>query len=87
MPLAEVRCFPNPVSENCSIEFELPQSALVSINIFGRMGQELAELENRCMSAGHQQIKWSAAGLPEGIYFCRLQVGNEMITKKIIKIK
>jgi len=83
----KVQCIPNPVSENCSIEFELPQSALVSIKIFGSMGRELAELENRWMPAGHQQIKWSAAGLPKGIYFCGVKIGNEIVTKKIIKTR
>ncbi len=85
VPLAEVQCIPNPVSENCSIEFELLKPALVSLKIFGRMGRELAELENRWMPAGHQQIKWTADILPEGVYFCRRQAGSEVVVKKIIK--
>jgi hypothetical protein len=29
---------------------------------------------------------WNAGNLPKGIYFCRVQAGQETFTKKIIKI-
>jgi hypothetical protein len=79
--------FPNPFTGQLSIEFNLPQTTIVSIQIFNAMGAKVAGLHHGQLPAGQQQFRWDASHLPKGLYFCRVQVGEETITQKIIKVQ
>ena len=76
---------PNPVSTPTIIEFELPKSNFVSINIFNSKGKIVAVLEDNFFKEGKQQVDWNAGGLPPGIYFCRIKAGSEARVIKIMK--
>jgi photosystem II stability/assembly factor-like uncharacterized protein len=78
---------PNPFSQYAVIGFYLPYTAHVSIQIFNTMGAMVAELHNGQLPAGQQQFGWDAGDLPKGLYLCRVQVGKEKTTQKIIKIQ
>jgi uncharacterized membrane-anchored protein len=39
------------------------------------------------MQAGKQKSIFDTSNLPPGIFFCRMQMGEKVVTKKIIKIK
>jgi hypothetical protein len=79
--------FPNPANEQLNIEFNLPQTSTVSIQIFNTMGAMAAELHNGQLHAGQQRLEWDAGHLPKGLYFCRVQAGQETFTQKIIKVQ
>ncbi len=78
---------PNPFTGQLSIEFNLPQTSLVSIQIFNAMGAKVADLHHGQLPAGQQQITWYTGHLPKGMYFFRVQAGEEAITQKIIKVQ
>jgi hypothetical protein len=50
-------------------------------------GRAVAVLVNERKPAGSFQVEWNAAGLPSGVYFCRLQAGGFVETRKLILIK
>jgi hypothetical protein len=77
--------FPNPFTGQLSIEFNLPQTSMVSIQIFNAMGAMVAELHHGQLPAGQQQFNWHAGHLPKGLYFLRVQAGEELTTRKVIK--
>jgi CubicO group peptidase (beta-lactamase class C family) len=86
-----VHITPNPVSKNCMLEFELSEPSPVSIQIFNSIGKNVSSCfgealpENQVLPTGKHTIQWNTAQLREGIYFCRLQIWNEVLVKKIIK--
>jgi hypothetical protein len=82
-----IQCYPNPVSKIGTIEFELKQPSVVSIQIFNNTGEKVYDLGNKIFPKGENHVNWSANNLPKGIYLCRIQIGNEMVTKKIVKIE
>jgi hypothetical protein len=51
------------------------------------VGREVASLVHQMQSAGEYQVGWNAAGLPSGVYFCRLQAGGLVETRKLILLK
>jgi hypothetical protein len=59
----------------------------VSISIIDVVGKESLKTPDEYFPEGHHTVAANLGNLKEGIYFCRLQFGNEMITKKIIKVK
>ena len=52
-------------------------TAKVNLSIYNHLGQEVAVLVVRRQTAGRQQVRWEAEGMPAGIYFYRLAVGSQ----------
>lgn len=78
---------PNPVSLTTTIRFELNKTTFISIQIFNSTGEIISDLKNGIFHAGTNQVSWNSNAFKAGIYFCRIQVGNETMTRKIIKVK
>ena len=68
--------FPNPFNPSTEINFSLPQRSHVTLKIFGLLGQEVTTLVSDELPSGSYSTKWDAAGMPSGVYFSRLQVGD-----------
>ncbi len=81
------QCYPNPFNPTTNISFSIPQNSLVSLNIFDLLGSEVAKLINEEMSTGSYSKQWNAEGLPSGVYFCRLQAGSFVASKKLVLLR
>jgi enterochelin esterase-like enzyme len=79
--------FPNPFTNSTTIQFELSKSEDIELRIYDHLGQQIKTLFKGTANAGILQTIFDASSLSTGIYFCRLQIGNETLTKKIIKVK
>lgn len=79
--------YPNPFNPSTTISFSLPSSEKVKLQIFNTLGQEVAVLVDKEISAGRYNYTFDASGLTSGIYFYTLSAGNNSITKKMILIK
>jgi hypothetical protein len=80
--LASVK--PIPLYEQTAIEFKLPATGEVSVDLLDVLGRSVTTLAVRRMfHAGYHAISWSSAGLPSGMYLARLRYGNEM---KILRL-
>ncbi len=79
--------YPNPFNPSTVIQFELPASSRVKLDIYNILGQKVAELVNSKLAAGHYSYKFNAADLASGVYLYRLQAGNFVSTKKMILSK
>jgi hypothetical protein len=82
-----VRGYPNPFGYQTTIEYELERDAAVNLHVYNSVGDEVAEIMNGRQGKGKQQVKWDAAGLPDGIYFVRLTAGNIVSTARLVKIR
>jgi len=80
---------PNPYSNSTLLEYELPQSSNVQINIYNYLGEKVKVLVNEQQVKGKHQVIVNGADLPAGIYFCVLKTNPEYSgqTKKMIKLK
>lgn len=78
---------PNPVTSEVKFSFSLPTGQQVSIWIFDVVGKESLKIPDEYLTEGRHTVAANLGNLKEGIYFCRVQIGNETITKKIIKVK
>jgi hypothetical protein len=56
----------------------------VSLKVFDAMGCQVASLVNEQKPSGDYSIEWNATGFKSGIYFCRLQNGNNIEVNKMI---
>ncbi len=78
---------PNPVTGQAQLQFSLPNSEQVSIQITDLSGKIIATVLNETVAAGAHTILWNSAGLPDGMYTCRLVAGAISETRKVVVIK
>ena len=79
--------YPNPFNPTTTIEYELPRATDVSVQIYDTLGKVVAQLVNEFENAGHFKIVWNAKDIPSGVYFCKIEAGNFVQTKKIVLVK
>jgi hypothetical protein len=80
--------YPNPFNPATRISYSIPKSGLVNLKIYNILGQEILTLVNKYQKAGNYNITFDAKNLASGIYFYRLQVGdNYTKTKKMILMR
>lgn len=79
--------YPNPFNPITNIEFVLPQSEFVSIEIFNSLGEKVETIAADKFSAGKYKLSWDAGKLAGGIYFYRLKTKTAVETKKLILLK
>jgi hypothetical protein len=79
--------FPNPFNACTEIGYQLPVDAPVALKIYNIRGQQVATLVDGIRPAGQHRLRWNADGLASGIYFCRLQAGDVMTTRKMVLVR
>jgi len=84
--------YPNPFNPATSIVFALPQASNVDLAVFDLRGRRIVTLVHDLVTAGRHEIVWrgnDSAGrqVSSGVYFYRLQVGEEVFTRKMMLMK
>ena len=79
--------YPNPFNPSTLIKFKVPESSHVTLDIFNILGQKVAELVNRRMSAGSYSVEFNAENLSSGVYLYRLHAEGFSATRKMILVK
>jgi hypothetical protein len=74
--------YPNPFSAaggsafrgnpGTAISFRLSAVSVVKLAVYDILGREVAALVNDMRPAGEHTVRWNAAGIPNGVYICRL---------------
>jgi hypothetical protein len=85
--------YPNPFNPNTKIQFGLPKTSIVSLEIYNSIGQRVRTLvSNESLDAGIWSFVWDGkndAGMSvsTGMYFYRLTTQNFVKTRKMILMK
>jgi hypothetical protein len=79
--------YPNPFNSTTTISFQLPSESFVSLKVYDGLGREVAVLISGELSADNYAHKWNAENLPSGVYFYRLQAGDNIATRKLFLLK
>jgi len=76
--------FPNPVTSNTNISFNLKANSDVKISVYNIKGQLVETLADNEMAKGPHTLTWNSKSLSNGIYFLRLETQETTITKKMV---
>jgi len=83
--------YPNPFNPSTTIEFSIPQTSNVSIEVYNVIGELVASLVNQSLGAGYHRFDFDASNLPSGTYVYQLkatgQNGTFVDTKKMLLMK
>jgi hypothetical protein len=83
--LIEIGSYPNPFASHTAIEYTLPRPTAVEVAIYNLLGGRLATLVDAPQEAGRHHVRWDAAGLPAGFYYCRITTSAGVQAWTIVK--
>jgi hypothetical protein len=79
--------YPNPFNPSTKITFYLDKPGVASLSVYNVLGQKVASLISKEMAAGKHEVDFNGSKFSTGIYFYRLESGNNISVKKMILIK
>jgi len=79
--------YPNPFNPATTIPYSLKTSGKVRLSVYDMMGKEVAVLVDGIMPAGSYTAQFSGSNLSSGIYFCKLQTADNVMTSKMTMVK
>ena len=84
--------YPNPFNPITTLEYDLPEDAVVNITIYDMMGRVVNTLVNGSQTAGYKSIQWDATNnlgdpVSAGLYIYTIQAGEFRQTKKMVLLK
>ena len=79
--------YPNPFSQNTTIEFTIPKSDHVSLKIYDVAGQLVGAAVEEVLQAGSHSYRLDAGNLGGGLYLYRLEAGELVQVKRMTLMK
>jgi hypothetical protein len=83
---------PNPFRNGTTMAFSLPSPARATIGVYNVAGRKVATVVDRDFPAGSHNVQWNGTDsdgrpVPAGIYFYRIDAGENSSTKKMLVLK
>ncbi len=78
---------PNPFSELLITNYELLIPARVKIEIYNSIGNKIATLVDEWQEAGRHKAEFISEGLPQGMYYYTVQIGERRESGKVILVR
>jgi len=78
---------PNPFNSTTTIEYLLPNTSHVSLNLYNLSGRRIETLVKSRLQAGVHRTTLNARYLASGLYFVHLEASGQELTSKITVIK
>ena len=78
---------PNPFNPITRINYSIPSKQRVHLAVFDVRGRLLETLVDGIKGAGDHVVEWNATRLSSGVYFYRLQVGEQSIVRRATLLK
>lgn len=84
--------YPNPFNSTTMIEFYLPQTGKIRLDIYDITGRKIKTLIDNEQPAGQNMVLWDGTGsggeaVASGLYFYRLRAAGTDLTKRMLLIK
>jgi hypothetical protein len=78
--------YPNPSNPKSIINFEIPNTSLVTIKVYDVLGKEIAKLVDESKEAGYYSVVFDGTGFSSGVYFYRIEAKDASDSKSFTKI-
>jgi hypothetical protein len=75
--------WPNPASSGVNLSLMLPSEGHATLEAYDLGGRRVASVIDETLPAGRTQRTWKPAGLANGVYLLRADVGGRVVTHRV----
>jgi len=68
------------------VSYSIQSKSHVVLSVYDSKGNRAGVLVDETQNSGEYEIVWNLVDIKPGIYVCSLQVGNEMLKRKVVKL-
>jgi len=79
--------YPNPFNASTVIDYQLPVTTDVRLEVYNLLGERVATLVDSKQQAGYRSVLWDASDVSSGLYFYKLTAGDYSETKRMMLVK
>ncbi|MDP8207936.1 MAG: T9SS type A sorting domain-containing protein [Candidatus Electryonea clarkiae] len=80
--------YPNPANPDAILTFDLPQNALLKIDMYDLLGRHISQLADNTFKAGNHKFHIDGRNIQSsGIYYIKAQTDNWSETRKFVMLK
>ena len=79
--------YPNPFNPQTTIQFDLPSSSRVQLEVFDSLGRRVRVLQQGLVEAGHHHVVLHGASLSSGVYLVVLNAENQRFVQMLTLLK
>jgi hypothetical protein len=79
--------YPNPFNAQTVIEYQLPVSSSVKLEVYNLLGSKVTTLVDGEQEAGYKSVTWDASEVSSGVYFYKLAAGDFTEAKRMMLVK
>jgi hypothetical protein len=92
LPFVLGQNYPNPFNPSTQITYRLNKSAQVKLSVYDVTGREVRCLVDQYQGTGDYRVEWNSNSngntkLASGMYFARLSVDDQSVTRKMVMMK
>lgn len=87
MTADDISVHPNPVTNVANINFNLNNNSNVDIELIDVLGKKVMDIHSGELEGGAHNFTINSENMQQGMYFVRMQMNNQVITKKILVSK
>lgn len=79
--------YPNPFNPSTVVGYRLSVAGNARLTVYDLLGREVAVLVNGSMPAGAHSVTFDASTLASGVYVYKLEVGGQVMTRRMTLVK
>jgi len=79
--------YPNPFNPLTTIEYQIATKVFINLTIYDILGREITVLVNEEKRPGKYTVQFNGKNLASGIYYYKLQAGDNTIIKAMVLLK
>lgn len=79
--------YPNPFNPTTTLEFDVPKTQSVALNLYDVSGRLVRELVQQEFAAGRQRVSIDGKEMASGIYFVSMVTGEFQAAQKLVLMK
>ncbi len=79
--------YPNPFNSSTTIQYQLPESSQVDMQIVDIQGRRIVDLVKGRINAGYHTAVWDGSNAPSGIYYCWIKTDDNSQCVKLVLLR
>nr|MBP9212877.1 S8 family peptidase [Bacteroidota bacterium] len=76
--------YPNPFNPSTVISYDVPATGPVTLKVFDLLGREVRTLVQEVQTPRNYSVRFDADGLSSGVYLYRLQLGDRVLSSRMM---